>query len=71
MNETRDIIPASRGKAVRLDRGQAVQVINTHGSQVVDTWAFCTDDLGHHMSMEHTRVENGRLMPAVGLRSCV
>lgn len=61
-----ETIPARHGKAVRLKAGQAVEVINTHGTQVVDTWAFCTDDLAHFMSMEHTRVENGRLMPAVG-----
>ena len=66
MSGTLDTIPATRGKAVRLVSGQAVKVINTHGSQVVDTWAFCTEDLAHHMSMEHTRVENGRLMPASG-----
>lgn len=61
-----ETIPATRGKAVRLEAGQAVEVVNTHGAQVVDTWAFCTEELGHFMSMEHTRVENGRLMPAVG-----
>jgi uncharacterized protein YcgI (DUF1989 family) len=59
-------IPAARGKAVLLAAGEAVEVINTHGSQVVDTWAFCAEDVGHYMAMEHTRVENGRLMPAVG-----
>lgn len=66
MDNERDVIPATRGKAVRLSAGQAVRVVNTHGSQVVDTWAFCVEDLTHHMSMEHTRVENGRLMPALG-----
>lgn len=59
-------IPATRGKAVRLTAGEAVEVINTHGTQVVDTWALCAEDIGHYMAMEHTRVENGRLMPAVG-----
>jgi uncharacterized protein YcgI (DUF1989 family) len=66
MPTERDVIPATRGKAVRLAAGEAVRVVNTHGSQVVDTWAFCAEDLAHHMSMEHTRVENGRLMPAAG-----
>ncbi|WP_315836695.1 urea carboxylase-associated family protein [Bradyrhizobium prioriisuperbiae] len=66
MSEVSETIPATRGKAIRLGRGQAVKVINTHGSQVVDTWAFCIEDLRHHMSMEHTRVENARLMPAAG-----
>jgi len=66
MPTERDVIPATRGKAVRLAAGETVRVVNTHGSQVVDTWAFCAEDLAHHMSMEHTRVENGRLMPAAG-----
>lgn len=61
-----EIIPATRGKAVQLLAGEAIEVINTHGAQVVDTWAFCAEDLNHFMSMEHTRVENSRLMPAVG-----
>ena len=33
-------IPARKGKAVALDAGQRVRVINTRGQQVVDTWAF-------------------------------
>ena len=33
-------IPARGGKAISIRQGQAVKVINTHGSQVVDTWAF-------------------------------
>jgi len=66
MEDALDVIPARRGKAVRLRRGEAVAVINTHGSQVVDTWAFCAEDLAHRMSMQHTRVENGRLMPGIG-----
>ncbi|GIS87969.1 MAG: hypothetical protein CM1200mP18_06790 [Gammaproteobacteria bacterium] len=33
-------IPARGGKAVSIRQGQAVKVINTHGEQVVDTWAF-------------------------------
>jgi uncharacterized protein YcgI (DUF1989 family) len=58
-------IPAGRGLAVRLAKGEAVAVINTHGTQVVDTWAF-TADLSAAMSMEKSRVENGRLLPRVG-----
>ena len=33
-------IPARRGKAARVSKGQRITVINTHGAQVVDTWAF-------------------------------
>ncbi len=31
------VIPARRGRAVRLAKGQTIQIINTHGQQVVDT----------------------------------
>jgi uncharacterized protein YcgI (DUF1989 family) len=53
-------VPARAGKAVSLSRGRSVKLINTLGSQVVDTWAFSRDDLAEHMSMEHTRVMLGR-----------
>jgi len=59
-------IPARRGKAARLKQGQTVRVINTHGQQVVDTWAFRADDICEFMSMEHSRVAIGRIIPAVG-----
>lgn len=49
-------IPARRGKAARVRQGQSVRVINTHGNQVVDTWAFNASDLSECMSMEATRV---------------
>ena len=59
-------IPARRGKATRLSHGQSVKIINTHGSQVVDTWAFNRADIGEFMSMEHTRIAIGRIIPKVG-----
>lgn len=59
-------IPARRGKAARVTRGQQVSVINTHGQQVVDTWAFNAADLTEFMSMEHSRVGFMRLRPTVG-----
>src|ERR1700693_4594068 len=59
-------IPARRGKATRLTRGQSVRVINTTGQQVVDTWAFRADDLAEFMSMEHSRVAIGRIIPGLG-----
>lgn len=60
------LIPARHGKAIRLSRGQAVAVINTHGTQVVDCWAWNADDLTEFMSMEATRVWTQRLNPVVG-----
>jgi uncharacterized protein YcgI (DUF1989 family) len=59
-------IPARHGKAARLRKGQVVKVINTTGQQVVDTWAFNAEDLREFMSMEHSRVAIGRIIPAVG-----
>jgi uncharacterized protein len=59
-------IPARRGKAVLVQAGQSIRIINTHGSQVVDTWAFVADKLTEFMSMEHTRATMLRLRPQVG-----
>jgi uncharacterized protein len=59
-------IPARRGGAVRVPRGAALEVINTHGTQVVDFWALGPPGGSEHLSMEHTRTAIGRLMPRVG-----
>jgi uncharacterized protein len=59
-------IPARKGKAARLGRGAAVRVINTKGQQVVDFWAFTAADLSEFMSMEHSRVALGHIIPAQG-----
>ena len=55
MANTLQTIPERAGIAARLRAGQSVRVINTHGQQVVDTWAFATADSGEFMSMEHSR----------------
>lgn len=60
------IVAAGHGKALRLRAGQAVRVINTHGTQVVDCWAWNAYDLQEYMCMETTRVWNQRLNPIVG-----
>src|SRR6266513_957867 len=59
-------IPARRGKALHLRRGQRARVVNTKGQQVVDTWAFNEADLKEFMSMEHSRVAMSRIIPAIG-----
>jgi uncharacterized protein len=65
LGETRTI-PARSGKAAQVTKGQTISVINTHGEQVVDTWAFNADDLCEFMSMEHTRATILKLIPRVG-----
>ena len=59
-------VPARRGKAARMKAGQTIRIVNTHGTQVLDTWAFRSDDLHEFMSMEHTRPQIGRTIPVVG-----
>jgi uncharacterized protein len=59
-------IPARQGRAVKVARGQALQIINTFGHQVVDFWAFDARNLGIYLSMEHTRAALSRLTPRAG-----
>jgi len=59
-------LAAGTGTALRLVKGDALKIINTHGTQVVDCWAFNADDLGECMSMPHTRNACRKLVPAVG-----
>ena len=68
------IVSARSSVAVPLSPNQTIRIINTHGTQVVDTWAFAlpsspaevvSSDLNHHMSMSHTRACNNRFSPMV------
>jgi uncharacterized protein YcgI (DUF1989 family) len=54
------------GLTGRVERGQTITVVNTHGSQVVDTWAFNAEDMSEWMSMEHSRAYYLKLSPEVG-----
>jgi uncharacterized protein len=60
------LIPARRGVADRVHKGQVLTVINTHGNQVVDTWAFRAGDMAEFMSMEHSRGAMLRVNPRPG-----
>lgn len=59
-------LAARTGKALRLGQGREIRVLNTHGGQVVDTWAFAAGDPAEFMSMEHSRVHMGRVNPVAG-----
>lgn len=59
-------VPARKGYAVRLDPGQAVKVVNTSGTQVVDFWAVSLPDGERVLSMSHTRAATARLVPRAG-----
>jgi hypothetical protein len=62
------LVPARRGRAFAVRAGERIKVINTHGNQVVDTWALTLPDLDERMSMQHTRIGLMKLRPAVGDR---
>lgn len=59
-------IPARTGKAIKLAAGQSIRIINTHGSQIVDTWAFNAYDVSEHLSMQHMRAYLDKVIPAAG-----
>ena len=59
-------VPARKGRAARLTKGQAIKIINTHGTQVCDTWAFSAEDLKEFLSVEHMRPTLGSIYPKLG-----
>lgn len=59
-------LPARHGAAIRLAAGQSLEVVNTHGAQAVDTWAFNAADISEFLSLEHTRSRLSRVVPRVG-----
>jgi len=61
-------IPARRGKAVRLKQGERIRIVNTHGTQVVDFWAFVSSSMNEYMGMEQCRATWTRLFPVEGDR---
>ena len=66
MELERTLVAARSGGAVQLAAGDQVDVVNTHGSQVVDFWALCLPEADEHLSMTHTRSSLRRLRPQVG-----
>jgi uncharacterized protein YcgI (DUF1989 family) len=59
-------IPARRGKATPLRAGEAIKIINTHGTQVVDFWAFVSGLQNEYVGMEHSRATWTHLYPQTG-----
>lgn len=59
-------IPARHARAALVKKGKKVRVINTHGTQVVDCWAFNAHNTAEFMSMEHCRVAFERYRPRRG-----
>lgn len=64
-------IPARHGKAVRLRASQSFKIINMHGTQIVDTWAFTLSPTSppiclQYLSMQHTHASLSNIIPEVG-----
>lgn len=48
-------LKARTATAFSIKAGQTVTIVNTHGKQVVDFWAFNPSSSRDHLSMVHTR----------------
>jgi len=59
-------IAGGESAAVALTAGQAVKLVNTHGSQTVDAWCLAAPDTTQYLSVEHTRRMLSRLFPKEG-----
>ncbi len=59
-------LPAGTGRAYLLPKDCSARIVNLHGSQVIDTWAFARSSPAEFMSMEHTRGVLGRIAPRAG-----
>ena len=61
-----ETIPAREGRAAQLKQGEHIKLINTHGTQVIDMWAFNSDDPEERLSMHHTKSCLKEMFPAEG-----
>jgi uncharacterized protein YcgI (DUF1989 family) len=59
-------IAGGHGRAIPLAAGERVRLVNTHGTQVVDTWALARGDISEYLSVEQTRRMLFRLFPRQG-----
>ena len=59
-------VNARMGKAQILKCGEKIVIINTYGTQCVDTWAFNSENNIEFMSMEHSRATLDKMMPDIG-----
>ena len=59
-------VPARCGIAVKLEKNQTIQIENRFGTQVCDFWAFNSNNLHEHLSMEHVHTSLGSVLPKIG-----
>lgn len=61
MTQTDHVLLGAQAVAVPLRKGQSIRVVNTHGTQVVDTWVLSAKDPLDYAAMEHTRSINSSI----------
>lgn len=66
MSETLQTLPARSGLALPLLTNSTIKLLNTHGKQVVDFWAFSSHNPQEYLSMPHTHASLSKLTPRVG-----
>jgi uncharacterized protein YcgI (DUF1989 family) len=59
-------VPARRGLAFAVKGGDYLKVINPHGTQAGDLWAFSVSDRFEYSAVDHTRSFNSSILVEVG-----
>lgn len=61
------VLQATRGVAVKVCKGEAISITNSHGNQVVDAWAINLNDNREFSALEHTRSINSNIFFETGM----
>ncbi len=59
-------VPASDGRAVRVNKGQHIRITTPKGAQAADFFAYNADDVGEWLSANHTWVTTFNVKPRQG-----
>lgn len=59
-------LPAGTGVALKMAKGERIEILLAHGLQVVDFWSMNARDFGEYGSMPHCRNKWFRLSPRPG-----
>ena len=65
--ESHEIVPAGHGRAFRLAAGEALEIVNPEGTQVVDIWAFAFAPAFEFLAMDQTRSVNSTIFVRRGM----
>lgn len=59
-------VPASEGRAFRVEQGQSVRIVTPHGAQAADFFAYNAANTGEWLSAAHTWVASRDTRPKKG-----